>query len=61
LDLIIRFIAQSSDLSTTIDQPGNEIEETIKYLIDEINGDNEISYKTIEIKTNLIRGLLLNP
>ena len=40
---------------TTIDQPGNRIGEiAIKYLIDEINSDNEISYKTIEIKTNLI-------
>lgn len=40
---------------TTIDQPGNRIGEVaIKYLIDEINSDTVISYKTIEIKTNLI-------
>lgn len=40
---------------TTIDQPGNRIGEVaIKYLIDEINSDTVINYKTIEIKTNLI-------
>lgn len=40
---------------TTIDQPGNRVGEVaIKYLIDEINSDNEINYKTVEIKTNLI-------
>jgi LacI family transcriptional regulator len=40
---------------TTIDQPGNKIGATaVKYLIDEINNENEIVNKTVEIKTNLI-------
>ena len=40
---------------TTIDQPGNKIGEVaIKYLLEEINNDVQISNKTIEIKTNLI-------
>lgn len=40
---------------TTIDQPGNRIGETaIKYLIEEINSENQINYKTVEVKTNLI-------
>jgi LacI family transcriptional regulator len=40
---------------TTIDQPGNRIGEiAVKYLIDEINNENKIDHKTIEIKTNLI-------
>lgn len=40
---------------TTIDQPGNRIGETaIKYLIEEMNTENQINYKTVEVKTNLI-------
>lgn len=40
---------------TTIDQPGNRIGETaIKYLIEEMNSENQINYKTVEVKTNLI-------
>lgn len=40
---------------TTIDQPGHKIGEVaVKYLIQEINNDSNISKKTIEIKTNLI-------
>jgi LacI family transcriptional regulator len=40
---------------SSIDQPGNRIGETaVKYLIDEINNENEIHHKTVEIKTNLI-------
>lgn len=40
---------------TSIDQPGNRIGEiAVKYLIDEINNENQITHKTIEIKTNLI-------
>lgn len=40
---------------TTIDQPGNKIGATaVKYLIDEINNENGIINKTVEIKTNLI-------
>jgi len=42
---------------TTVDQPGNIIGKTaVKYLIEEIEDDNDdnLSSKTIEIKTNLI-------
>ncbi|MCF6181364.1 LacI family DNA-binding transcriptional regulator [Lutibacter sp.] len=40
---------------TTIDQPGNKIGKTaVKYLIDEINNENEVINKTVEIKTNLV-------
>jgi LacI family transcriptional regulator len=40
---------------TTIDQPGNKIGAVaLKYLVDEISNDSEITKKTIEIKTNLI-------
>ncbi|NRT12366.1 LacI family DNA-binding transcriptional regulator [Flavobacterium sp. 14A] len=40
---------------TTIDQPGNRVGElAIKTLIDEINSQDEINHKTIQIKTNLI-------
>jgi LacI family transcriptional regulator len=40
---------------TTIDQPGNKIGATaVKYLIEEINNENETSNKMVEIKTNLI-------
>jgi LacI family transcriptional regulator len=40
---------------SSIDQPGNRIGETaVKYLINEINNENEIHHKTVEIKTNLI-------
>ena len=40
---------------TTIDQPGNKIGAVaLKYLINEINNENQVSNKTIEIKTNLI-------
>ncbi|MDP2089468.1 MAG: LacI family DNA-binding transcriptional regulator [Flavobacteriaceae bacterium] len=40
---------------TTIDQPGNKIGETaLKYLLREINNEDEINHKTVEIKTNLI-------
>lgn len=48
---------------TTIDQPGNKIGAVaLKYLIDEINNENEVTKKTIEIKTNLIvRGSTFKP
>ena len=48
---------------TTIDQPGNKIGSVAtKYLIDEINNDNDGISKTIEIKTNLIvRGSSFKP
>ncbi|WPR72083.1 LacI family DNA-binding transcriptional regulator [Flavobacterium sp. NG2] len=40
---------------SSIDQPGNRIGEiAVKYLIDEINNENTVNHKTIEIKTNLI-------
>lgn len=41
---------------TTVDQPGDKIGRTaVKYLIDEINNPkNEITTKTVEIKTSLI-------
>ena len=40
---------------SSIDQPGNRIGEVaVKYLIEEINSDAPLHYKTIEIKTNLI-------
>ncbi|AMC10055.1 LacI family transcriptional regulator [Lutibacter profundi] len=40
---------------TTIDQPGNKIGSVaMKYLINEINNENNISNKTVVIKTNLI-------
>ncbi|PHS52286.1 MAG: LacI family transcriptional regulator [Lutibacter sp.] len=40
---------------TTIDQPGNKIgSQALKYLIDEINNENELGNKTVVIKTNLI-------
>lgn len=40
---------------TTIDQPGNKIGSVaVKYLIDEINNENELQNKTVVIKTNLI-------
>ncbi|WP_046744414.1 LacI family DNA-binding transcriptional regulator [Kordia zhangzhouensis] len=39
---------------TTIDQPGNKMGKTaVKYLIEEIESDS-LSYKTIELRTNLI-------
>jgi LacI family transcriptional regulator len=39
---------------TTIDQPGNKMGKTaVKYLIEEIENDS-ITYKTIELRTNLI-------
>lgn len=40
---------------SSIDQPGNRIGEiAVEYLINEINNDSAVHYKTIEIKTNLI-------
>ena len=40
---------------STIDQPGNRIGElAVKYLVEEINSDSEVSSKTVLIKTNLI-------
>jgi LacI family transcriptional regulator len=40
---------------SSIDQPGNRIGEVaVKYLIEEINSDETVHHKTIEIKTNLI-------
>lgn len=40
---------------SSIAQPGNRIGEVaVKYLIEEINTDAPVNYKTIEIKTNLI-------
>ena len=48
---------------TTIDQPGNKIGAVaLKYLINEINNENQVSNKTITIKTNLIvRGSSFKP
>lgn len=48
---------------TSIDQPGNRIGEiAVKYLIEEINNENQINHKTVEIKTNLvIRKSSFNP
>mgnify|MGYP000241679754 CR=1 FL=1 len=40
---------------TTVDQPGQKIGATsVKYLVEEINNENQVISKTVEIKTHLV-------